>query len=127
MDIWFTLFVTIAALLAAIGFSLLMIGYINSTLASFQYGWRNWGLVLALPFVGGVVFCYRHKDDHLKTGRQLLFGILSILGSLGMIYGAGPSMIRHVGENMKAEMSASPATPAASLPEGSLANPATKP
>lgn len=104
MDIWFTLFVTLAALLAATGFSLLMIGYINSTLASFQYGWRNWGLVLLLPFVGGAVFCYRYKEDHLKTGRQLVAGIACALSALALIYGAGPAMVRHVAENMKADV-----------------------
>ena len=124
MDIWFTLFVTLAALLAAGGFSLLMIGYINSTLASFQYGWKNWALVLLIPFVGGTVFCYRHRADHLKTGRQLLAGMVCLAGSLGMLYGAGPAMIRYIANNMKTEMSAdapttasTPATPAVAAPE----------
>lgn len=103
MDIWFTLFVTVAALLAAAGFSLVMIGYINSTLASFQYGWRNWGTVLLLPVIGGIAFCFRHQEDHLKTGRQLAIGVLCLIGSFGMLYGAGPAMIRYMAGNMMAE------------------------
>ena len=103
MDIWFTLFVTVAALLAAAGFSLVMIGYINSTLASFQYGWKNWGSVLLLPVLGGIVFCFRHRDDHLKTGRQLAIGALCLIGSFGMLYGAGPAMVRYMASNMMAE------------------------
>lgn len=112
MDIWFTLFVTVAGLLAAGGFSLLLIGYISSLLACFSYGAR-WSLtVLLLPIVGGIWFAYAHKEEHLKTGRQLLGGVLCLLAALAMLYGAGPAMVRYMAENMKNEQApGSTATP----------------
>lgn len=103
MDIWFTLFVSAVALLAAVGFSLTLVGYINSLLACFQYGWK-WALtVLCLPAVGGIAFCFAHKPDHLKTGRQLLAGVLCLVSALALVYGTGPAMVRHVADNLKAE------------------------
>lgn len=125
MDIWFTLFVTVAGLLAAGGFSLLLIGYISSLLACFAYGAR-WALtVLLLPFVGGIWFAYAHRDEHLKTGRQLLAGLICLVAALAMLYGGGPSMVRYMAENMKNEQAAgSTSAPTPAVP---VVEPATKP
>lgn len=49
MDIWFTLFVAIVALAAAVGASLILVGYINALPACFA-GSRKWGMgVLIIP------------------------------------------------------------------------------
>jgi len=49
MDIWFTLFVSLVALLAAIGASLVLVGYINALPAS-AAGGRKWlWAVLVIP------------------------------------------------------------------------------
>jgi hypothetical protein len=119
MDIWFTLFVTVAGLLAAVGFSLLMIGYLVSLMASLQSGWRNWLYVLALPFIGGLIFSYRDKEVHLKTARQLAIGLLCLAGSFGMLYGAGPAMVRYMAGNIQAEMAANPAANSAEVNQSS--------
>jgi hypothetical protein len=103
MDIWFTLFVTFAGLFSAVGFSLVMIGYINSTLASFQYGWKNWLTVVLFPVLGGIFFCYKHKEDHLKAGYQLGAGTVCILISLAMLYGTGPLMVSYMAHKMQEE------------------------
>ncbi|MEY4592959.1 MAG: hypothetical protein RIR18_1854, partial [Pseudomonadota bacterium] len=51
----------------------------------------------------GIFFCFRHKEDHLKTGRQLAAGAICLLASLAMLYGAGPSMVRYMANKMMAE------------------------
>lgn len=54
MDLWFTLFVTVVALVASAGFALTLVGYINVVPACFSYErkWANWVAILPLAIVG---------------------------------------------------------------------------
>lgn len=94
MDIWFTLFVTVVALVAAGGFALALVGYINVLPAGFSYE-RKWiraiaivpALIVGLPFVVAVVI---EPFTHFATTPTTLARWLAIpagvlhLGALGL-------------------------------------------
>jgi hypothetical protein len=139
MDIWFALFVTVVAIAAAVGFSLLLVGYINFLPAGFAAG-RNWMWALAIipsaivaipaavvfmlaPFVQlmpvgtlarwlavpavaihvltGVRFFAVHWQDNVKTGKQLIVGLLLLLVAVGLLYGAGPLFAERIVAGVK--------------------------
>lgn len=115
MDIWFTLFVTLVALLAAAGVSLLLMAYLLSLVASLAYGWR-WALVVFfLPVVGAMFFCFHHRENLLRTGRQLVAGVALVATALALLYGGGSAMVRRVA-NLQHTQQAVPANPSADVP-----------
>lgn len=113
MDIWVTLFLLVVGLLAATGFMLVLVGYIISLLASVGHGWRWWVPALLLPVAGGLWFCAKHWGDHRKTGLQLGGGALCLILGVGLLYGAGPSVVGYIASNVQSE-SAQTDTPQAS-------------
>lgn len=117
MDIWFTLFVLAVALLAASGLMLTLVGYTDSLVVSFAYGWkwrlfivaplliaiacmvygwRQGAAVFAVSLIGALVFCLKRWGENAKPGKQLLFGLgLAALG-VGLLYGTGPAFAKRV-------------------------------
>ena len=94
MDIYFTLFVLTVALMAAAGAMLLLVGYIDSIPAAIAHGWR-WALpAVLLPVAGPIYFCFRHRPDCAKTGKQLVAGSTLLLLALAGLYGIGPWFAR---------------------------------
>lgn len=90
MDIWFTLFVLVVALLAAGGLALLLVGYIDTLPASIAHGWR-WALVvLLLPVLGPFIFCLKHWEHSAKTGRQIIAGTTLTGLAVLLLFAIGP-------------------------------------
>lgn len=90
MDVWFTLFVLLIALLAAGGLALLLVGYIDTLPASIAHGWRWAMLVLLLPVLGPFIFCLKHWEHSAKTGRQIIAGT-SLTGlAVLLLFTVGP-------------------------------------
>lgn len=90
MDTWFTLFVLVVALLAAVGFALLLVGYIDTLAAAIAHGWRWALLVVLVPVAGPLVFCIKHWAVCARTGRQIIAGTSFALLALAVLYGVGP-------------------------------------
>ena len=117
MDIWFTLFVLVVAVSVATGLVLVLVGYTDTLVVSFAYGWK-WRLFILAPLLaaiaclvyswrpgagvfvisllGTVTFCFKRWGENAKPGKQLLFGLaLASLGG-GLLYGAGPTFVERV-------------------------------
>lgn len=90
MDTWFTMFVLLVALLAAAGFALLLVGYVDTLPASIAHGWRWALLVVLLPVVGPFMFCLKYWVVCARTGRQIIAGTSLVLIALAVLYGVGP-------------------------------------
>lgn len=101
MDFGFTAFVMFVAVLAAVGVSLLLVGYVSTLPASFSFGWRNWLPTLLLPVAGPLWFAWRHWADFSKPGKQLLAGLLLILLALAVLYGFGPAIVDRLAAGKK--------------------------
>lgn len=95
MDIWFTLFVMLAALLVAVGGALLLVGYVQTLPASLSYGWRVWLPTLILPVVGPLLFARQHAE-YARPGKQLLAGLLLVLLAAVLLFGAGPYFVERM-------------------------------
>lgn len=132
MDIWVTVFLLIVGLFAASGFMLILVGYVISLLASVSHGWRWWVPALLLPVLGGLWFCAKHWGEHRKTGLQLGGGALSLILGVGLLYGAGPSVVNYIARNVQTEAASgetnvvsppSRAAPSAATPAANTATP----
>ena len=93
MDFGFTAFVMFVAVLAAVGVSLLLVGYVGTLPASFAFGWRNWVPTLLLPVAGPLWFAWRYWSDFSRPGKQILVGLLLLLLAFAVLYGFGPAII----------------------------------
>ena len=90
MDAYFTLFVFTVAIAAAIGFALLLVGYIVTIPGAIAHGWR-WGLIaIVLPLFGPLWFARRHWPDFSRPGKQLAAGAILLIFAATLLYGAGP-------------------------------------
>ncbi|WP_303786255.1 hypothetical protein [Azovibrio restrictus] len=90
MDVWFTLFVLLIALLAAGGLALLLVGYIDTLPAAIAHGWRWALLVLLLPVLGPFLFCRRHWEHSARTGHQIIAGAVLTGLAVLLLYAIGP-------------------------------------
>ncbi|MCX8145768.1 MAG: hypothetical protein N3C59_05485 [Azovibrio sp.] len=90
MDVGFTLFVLLIALLVAGGLALLLVGYIDTLPAAIAHGWRWALLVLLLPVLGPFLFCRGHWPEFARPGRQLLAGTALTGCALVLLYAIGP-------------------------------------
>ncbi|QEL63806.1 hypothetical protein OTERR_03300 [Oryzomicrobium terrae] len=117
MDIWFTLFVLFVAVSVASGLVLVLVGYTDSLVTSFAYGWK-WRLFILAPLLlaiaamvygwregaavfivslaGAVTFCLKRWNENTKPGKQLLFGLALAALGVGLLYGSGPSFAKRV-------------------------------
>lgn len=93
MDAGFTAFVLVVAILAAVGASLLLVGYVGTLPASFAFGWKNWVPTLLLPIGGPMWFAWRHWSDFSRPGKQLFAGVVLILVAVLILYNGGPLII----------------------------------
>lgn len=101
IDYGFTAFVMAVALLVAVGASLLLVGYVGTLPASFNFGWKNWLPTLLLPVLGPLWFAWRHWADFKRPGRQLFAGLVLILLALGILYQGGPLVIGRMAAGVK--------------------------
>lgn len=92
MDMGFTAFVFAVAILVAVGGSLVLVGYLGIVPASFNFGWRVWLIVLALPVVGPLWFA-RSNEKLRRAGGQLLAGVLLVAIAFGLLYIEGPQVV----------------------------------
>lgn len=102
MDIWFTLFVFVVAIAVAVGFTLVLVAYINALPASFAFGWRAWVPTLFIPVLGPLWFCRQHWADFSRAAKQMVAGVVLIGFALGLTYGVGPSVAERAVQIKKA-------------------------
>lgn len=126
MDIWFTLFVLVVAVSVASGLVLVLVGYTDSLVTSFAFGWK-WRLFILAPLLaaiacmvygwrpgagvfvvslaGAVTFCVKRWSDNARPGKQLLFGLALAALGVGLLYGTGPTFAkRAVDEALKGNL-----------------------
>jgi len=96
IDVWFTSFVLVEALLLAVGVSLLLVGYLYTLPASFSYGWHNWLPTLLLPLFGPLAFAWMHRPEFSRAAKQLLGGIVLVSLAGAFLYGGLPYLIEHM-------------------------------
>jgi len=96
IDIWFTAFVFLIAILVAVGASLLLVGYVNTLPASFSFGWRWWLPTLLLPVLGPLWFAWKHQHDFSTAFRQLMVGVVLVALAAIVLYGGGPYFVERM-------------------------------
>jgi hypothetical protein len=101
MDFWFLVFIFTVAILIAIGGALVLVGYLGTLPASFDFGWSTWIPTLLLPVLGPLWFAGRHWTDFARPGKQLLFGVLLLAAAAGLLYGAGPHFVDRMAAGIK--------------------------
>lgn len=101
IDAWFLTFLFTVALLIAVGGALVLVGYMATLPAAFDFGWRVWAPTLLLPVVGPLWFARSHWAEYAKPGKQLLFGVLLLLAAGGLLYGAGPHFVDRMAGGIK--------------------------
>jgi putative copper export protein len=101
MDIWFTLFVTLAAVLVAVGGALLLVSYLQILPASFDHGWRTFLLTLLLPIIGPLWFARKHRSEFERPGKQMLVGALLLACVVLMLLFWGPYFVERVVATIK--------------------------
>lgn len=89
MDIYFTLFTLVVALAAAVGFSLLLVGYMTVMPASFAHGkiWLRWVALVPSALLGIPLF----------IDAILVFFGVGIRLSLVLVWLGIPAMLIHAG------------------------------
>lgn len=96
MDIWFTLFVMLAALLVAVGGALLLVSYLQLLPASFEHGWRSFALALVLPVLGPWLFARSQKPKYSRVEIQLIVGFVMVLAVVVMLLLFGPYFVERL-------------------------------
>ena len=96
MDFWFVTFLFTVAILIAVGGALLLVGYLGTLPASFDFGWQTWLPALIVPVLGPLWFAGKHRSDFSRPGKQLLAGVLLLLSAVGLLYGAGPIFVERM-------------------------------
>jgi hypothetical protein len=96
MDIWFTLFVMLAAVLVAVGGALLLVSYLQLLPASFEQGWRTFAIALLLPVVGPWLFARKQRPKYLRVEKQLLAGFVLVLLVVAMLLLFGPYFVERL-------------------------------
>lgn len=87
MDLWFTLFVSVVALAAAVGFSLVLVGYISVMPITFGQG-RRWlwavaivpGVIVGVPVVAATLYLAFASDGPMpmQVAKWLALPALAI-------------------------------------------------
>lgn len=95
MDIWFTLFVMLAAVLVAVGGALLLVSHLQLLPASFDHGWRIFLITLLLPIAGPLWFA-RQQPAQSKAALQLVAGLLLIVIAGALLLGLGPYFVERL-------------------------------
>jgi hypothetical protein len=101
MDFYFVLFVFIIAVAAAIGFSLLLVGYIGTVPGAIAHGWRWAAIALLIPVAGPFYFAMQHWQDCSLAGKQLLAGTALLAFAIVLLYGAGPLFAERILAGMR--------------------------
>lgn len=101
MDIWFTLFVTLVALIVAVGGALLLVGYLGTLPASFDHGWRVWVPTVLLPIAGPLWFARRQSPEFNRPGLQLLLGVVLLVIAGALLLGLGPYFVERMMPGVK--------------------------
>jgi len=101
MDAWFLVFLFTVAILIAVGGALVLVGYLGTLPASFDFGWSYWLPAMLLPVLGPLWFAGRHWGDFARPGKQLLFGVLLLALAVGLLYGAGPYFVARMAAGVK--------------------------
>jgi len=101
MDIWFTAFVFLVAILVAVGASLLLVGYVNTLPASFSFGWRWWLPSLLLPVLGPFWFAWKHQKEFSMAAKQLMIGAVLVVAAAVILYGGGPYFVDRMALGIK--------------------------
>lgn len=101
MDLYFLLFVFTVAIAAAVGFSLLLVGYLGTVPGAIAHGWRWAAVAILIPLAGPMWFAIRHWQDCARAGRQLAIGAALLLFAVILLYGAGPIFAGRILAGMK--------------------------
>ncbi len=101
MDIYFLLFVFVIAISAAIGFSLLLVGYMGTAPGAIAHGWRWAAIALLIPIIGPFWFAVRHWPDCALAGKQLAAGTILLIFAVVLLYGAGPMFAGRILASMR--------------------------
>jgi hypothetical protein len=101
IDLGFTAFVFLIAILVAVGGALVLVGYLGTLPASFGFGWQTWGPTLLLPLLGPLWFAWRHRRDFARPGLQLLVGLGLMLIALTILYLGGPLIVDRMAAGVK--------------------------
>lgn len=101
MDFWFLVFIFTVAIFIAVGGALVLVGYLGTLPASFDFGWRYWLPAMLLPVFGPLWFAGRHWRDFARPGKQLLVGVLLLAAAVGLLYGAGPHFVDRMAAGVK--------------------------
>lgn len=96
MDAYFTLFVFVVAIAAALGFVLLLVGHIVTLPGAIAHGWRWAAIAFLLPVAGPLWFSWRHRADFSRPGKQLAAGALLLTFAVALLYGAGPRFAERI-------------------------------
>ena len=89
MDIWFTLFVMLAAVMVAVGGALLLVSYLLIVPASFNFGWKQWVPTLLLPVIGPLWFVRQHRPEFNRAEKQMIIAVvlLALVALMLLIWG----------------------------------------
>ncbi|RIX48551.1 MAG: hypothetical protein D3M94_06650 [Rhodocyclales bacterium GT-UBC] len=101
IDYGFTAFVFLIAILVAVGGSLVLVGYLGTLPASFNFGWRVWGPTLLLPPFGPLWFAWQRRAEFKRPGLQLLAGLLLLLIAGAILYQGGPLIVDRMAAGVK--------------------------
>jgi hypothetical protein len=96
----FVSFAVASTLALAAGGLLLLMGYIGTLPAAFNFGLKTGLTVLLLPVIGPVWFALDRGPDFRKPAIQLIVGLILVAFAGGLILGLGP----HFTERMLAQM-----------------------
>lgn len=99
-DWGFVSFAVASTLALAAGGLLLLMGYIGTLPAAFNFGLKTGLTVLLLPVIGPVWFALNRGPEFRKPAIQLIIGLTLVALATGLILGLGP----HFADRMVAEM-----------------------
>ena len=99
MDIWFTLFVMLAAVLVAVGGALLLVSHLQLLPAAFDHGWRVFLMTLLFPFIGPLWFVKKYRAGDAKALWQLVAGLLLVFVAGVLLMGLGPYFVERIMAN----------------------------